>query len=139
MSIVQLFTALQRAHYMAAEVTGHLTFLGCTLHPEQFTFILKHSVHPLIQISIPAGLSDPTRLQFEYSALTEEERFEEKAINDVFPLPHHLKLEDLPPKDPTHCLATIHYKIRSRLFKFKESQGSIADMFQVEKKGSTPV
>ena len=89
MSIVQLFTALQRAHNMTAEVAGHLTFLGCTLNPEQFTYILKHSVHPLIQISIPAGLSDPTRLQFKHPALTKEERFEEKAINDVLSLPHH--------------------------------------------------
>ena len=112
MSIVHLFTALQRAHNTAAEVAGHLTFLGCTLHPEQFTFILKHSVCPLIQISVPAGLSDPTRLQFQHPALTEKERFKEKVINDVLPLSHHPKLGDLPPKDPTHCLATaIHCTI----------------------------
>ena len=73
MSIVQLFTALQQAHNTAAEFAGHLAFLGHTLQPEQFSFILKHSVRSLIQISVPAGLSDPTRLQFKHPALTEEE------------------------------------------------------------------
>ena len=112
MTIAQLFTALQKANNMATEVMDHLTFLGHTLHPEQFTSTLKHSVCPLFQISVPAGLSDPTRLKFEHPALTEKERFEEKVINDVLPLPHHPKLEDLPPKDPTHCLATaVHYTI----------------------------
>ena len=86
MSIVQLFMALQHMHNTAAEVAGHLTFLGHTLHPDQFSFILKHSVRPLIQLSVPAGLSGPTHLQFEH--LTEEECFEEKAINSVLPMPH---------------------------------------------------
>ena len=53
MAIVQLFYALQRAHNTVAEVTGHLAFLGRTLSPDQFSFILKHSVRPLIQFNIP--------------------------------------------------------------------------------------
>ena len=92
-SIVQLCVALQCAHNTAAEVAGHLVFLGCTLHPDQLSFILKHSVCPLIQLSVPAGLSNPTHLQFEHPTLTEEERFEEKAINSVLPMPHHPDLE----------------------------------------------
>ena len=56
-SIVQLCVTLQHAHNTAAEVAGHLTFLGWTLHPDQFNFILKHSVHPLIQISVCKGRS----------------------------------------------------------------------------------
>ena len=52
MAIVQLFYALQRAHNTAAEVVGHLAFLGRTLSPDQFTFILKHSVRPLSQFNI---------------------------------------------------------------------------------------
>ena len=82
-SIVQLCVTLQRAHNTAAEVTGHLIFLGCTLHLDQFSFILKHSVHPLMQISVPPSLSDPNCLQFEHPTLSEEEHFEEKAINSV--------------------------------------------------------
>ena len=84
-SIVQLCVTLQCTHNMAAEVAGHLVFLGHTLHPDQFSFILKHSVCPLVQISVPPGLSDPTHLQFEHPTLSEEERFEEKAINSVLP------------------------------------------------------
>ena len=113
MSIVQLLVALQCTHNTVAEVAGHLTFLGCTLQPDKFSFILKHSVRPLIQLSVPAGLSDPTHLQFKHPALTEEEWFEEKAINSVLPMPHHPDLEKLPPKDPTCCLAgTVHYVLR---------------------------
>ena len=100
MSIVQLFTALQQIHNTAAEVMGHLAFLGHTLDPEQFSFIFKHSVRPLIQLFVPVGLSDLTYLQFEHPALTEEEQFEEKAINSMLPMPHHPKLMDLPPKIP---------------------------------------
>ena len=135
MSIVQLFTTLQQAHNTVAEVAGHLVFLGCILQPKQFSFILKHSVRPLIQISVPADLSNPTCLQFEHPALTEEEWFEVKAINSVLPMLHHPKLGDLPPKDATHCLATaVHYVLRCRLFKNNPSQGTTADTFQVERK-----
>ena len=112
-SIVKLCVTLQCAHNTAAEVTGHLIFLGCTLHPDQFSFILKHSVHSLMQISVPAGLSDPTHLQFEHPTLSEEEHFEEKAINSVLPMLHHPDLEMLPPKVSTHCLAVaVHYVLR---------------------------
>ena len=135
MSIVQLLVALQCAHNTAAEVTGHLAFYRCTLQPDQFSFILKHSVRPLIQLSVPAGLSDPTHLQFEHPVFTEEEYFEEKAINSVLPMPHHPDLEKLPPKDPTHCLAgAVHCVLRCRLFKNNLSQGTTADPFQVERK-----
>ena len=59
---------------------------------------------------MPAGLSDPTCLQFKHPALMEEEWFEEKAINSMLPMPHNPKLGDLPPKDATHCLAAaVHY------------------------------
>ena len=58
-----------------------------------------------MQISAPPGLSGPTHLQFEHPTLSEEECFEEKAINSVLPVPHHPNLEKLPPKDPTECLA----------------------------------
>ena len=132
-SIVQLCVALQHAHNTAAEVAGHLAFQGHTLHPDQFNFILKHSVHPLVQLSVPAGLSDPTHLQFQHPALTEEECFEEKAINSVLPMPHHPDLEKLPQKDPTHCLAAaVHYILRFKLFKNNPSQGTTADKFHVE-------
>ena len=100
MSIVQLFMALQHAHNTVAKVAGYLAFLGCTLHPDQFSFILKHSVRPLIQLSVPAGLSDPTCLQFEHLVLMEEEPFKEKAISSVLPMPDHPDLEKLPPKTP---------------------------------------
>ena len=86
-------------------------------------------------LSVPAGLSDPTRLQFEHPVLTEEERFEKKAINSVLPMPHHPDLEKLPPKDPMHCLAAaVHYVLRCRLFKNNPSQGTTADSFQVGRK-----
>ena len=61
MAIVQLFYVLQRAHNTAAEVMGHLAFLGRTLSSDQFTFILKHSVRPLIQFNISPPPSLPPR------------------------------------------------------------------------------
>ena len=50
-SIVQLCVTLQCTHNMAAEVVGYLIFLGRTLHPDQFSFILKHCLPPHANIS----------------------------------------------------------------------------------------
>ena len=86
-----------------------------------------------MQISVPPGLSNPTRLQFEHPALSEEEHFEEKAINSVLLMLHHPDLEKLPPKDPTCCLAVaVHYVLRFSLFKNNPSQGTTVDKFEVK-------
>ena len=42
--ICNLFETLQRAHNEAALVAGHVTALGRLLDPEQFTYLLKHSL-----------------------------------------------------------------------------------------------
>ena len=86
-AITELFHCLQCAHNAATETAGHLAFLGHTLQLEQFSFILKHSVHPLVQLQIPL-----------------EEAYEQKAINTILPCPHHPKLDDVDAKHPTSSL-----------------------------------
>ena len=42
--LCNLFETLQRAHNEAALVAGHVATLGRLLDPEQFTYLLKHSL-----------------------------------------------------------------------------------------------
>ena len=137
-AIVQLFYALQRVHNTAAEVTGHLAFLGRTLTPDQFTLILKHSVRPLIQFNILPHLCHPGELTFTKADLTPEESFEQRAVNKILPKPYHPKLHKVENKHAAHCLAAaVHYQLHQKFFtKFCESQGNVADMFSAERNSS---
>ena len=136
MAIVQLFYTLQRAHNTAAEVTGHLTFLGRTLSPDQFSFILKHSVRPLIQLNIAPGLCNPGELTFMKADLTPEEAFKHQSVNKMLPKPYHPKLQKVENKHATCCLAAaVHYQLHQNFFtKCPESQGNVADMFGMKRK-----
>ena len=136
MAIVQLFYALQQAHNTAAEVMGHLSFLGRTLFPDQFSFILKQLVRPLIQFNIPPYLCHPGELTFVKADLTPDEAFEQQAVNKMLPKPYLPKLQKVENKHTTLCLATaVHYQLCQKFFtKFHESQGNIADVFGMERK-----
>ena len=110
--IVDLFDTFQRVHNEAAKVVGDVAALGRTLDPKQFTFLLKHSLRPLVQIAVPPRLIDPTHLQFEHANLKEEVKLEETVINLILPLLNHLKLVEYEAKDATRCLvAAVHYVI----------------------------
>ena len=96
-AITELFHCLQHVHNVAAEKAGDLAFLGCTLQADQFSFILKHSMCPLVQLQIPPRLCHPGELQFTKPDLTPEEA-----------CPHHPKLDGVDTKHSTHCLAALH-------------------------------
>ena len=49
-AVCELFDSLQTVHTAIADITGTLATLGRTLDPNQFQFLLKHSVHPLVQL-----------------------------------------------------------------------------------------
>ena len=89
-----------------------------------------------MQLQVPARLYNPADLTFAKTSLTDEEMFEQRAVNNMLPRPHHPNLEAVDPKHPTRALAAaIHYQIRKKMFtKFPASQNKIADLFQVERK-----
>ena len=76
-AISELFSSLQSVHNASTEVATHLAVLARTLQPSQFEFILKHSVHPLIQFEVLPRLCNPTELHFTKSNLTTKETFEQ--------------------------------------------------------------
>ena len=131
-----LFDSLSTAHAAIANVAGNLATLGRRLYPTQFQFLLKHSVRPLVQLQIPARLCNPADLTFTKASLTDEEMFEQRAVNNMLPRPYHPDLEAVDSKQLTRALAAaIHYQIRKKMFtKFPASQTEIADLFQVERK-----
>ena len=135
-AICNLFNSLQTAHSAIANVAGNLATLGRRLDPNQFQFLLKHSIRPLVQLQVLARLCHPGELTFAKTHLTEEESFEQKAVNNVLPRPHHPKLDKIPAKHPTRALAAaIHYQLCKKMFtKFTSSQTDVADLFQVEQK-----
>ena len=134
-NITGLFAALQMCHENSAKMAGHLLQLSSTLTPKQYTYIMKHSLHSLVQISLPPCLGSPVDLKFSKLHLTPQETKEEISINQCLPRPFHLALAVLPPKHPTHCLvAIIHTVLRRELFNTKESTSTISEQFQVTPK-----
>ena len=81
--VCELFDSLQTAHTAIADVTGTLATLGRTLDPNQFQFLLKHSVHPLVQLQVPAHLCHPSELKFAKEHLTDDELYEQHSTTQT--------------------------------------------------------
>ena len=134
-SITSLFAALQMCLENSAKMAGHLVQLVSTLTPKQYTYVMKHSLRPLVQLSLPPSLCSPADLKFSKLHLTPQETKEEISINQCLPRPFHLALAVLAPKHPTHCLAAIIHPVLWRhLFNSKESSSTISEEFQVTPK-----
>ena len=134
-NITSLFAALQMCHENSAKMAGHLVQLGSTLRPKQYTYVMKHSLCPLVQISLPPRLCSPADLKFSKLRLTPQETKEEISINQCLPRPFHAALAVLPPKHPTCCLvAIIHTVLQRQLFNSKESTSTISEEFQIAPK-----
>ena len=110
--VCELFDQLQTAHAAIADAAGSLASLGHRLHPHQFQFLLKHSIHPLIQLQIPAHLCHPGELRFEKQYLSNNELYKQRCVNTLLPRPYHPSFDSIPPKHPTRALAAaIHYHL----------------------------
>ena len=134
-NITSLVAALQMCHENSAKMAGHLVQLGSTLTPKQYTYIMKHSLCPLVQISLPPHLCSPADLKFSKLCLTPQETKEEISINQCLPRPFLPALAVLPPKHPTRCLVEIIHTVMWRhLFNSKESTSTISEEFQVTPK-----
>ena len=134
-NITGLFAALQMCHENSTKMAGHLVQLGSTLTPKQYTYVMKHSLHPLLQLSLPPRLCSPADLKFSKLHLIPQETKEEIGINQCLPRPFHPALGVLPPRHPTRCLAAIiHTVLRRHLFNSKESTSTISEEFQVAPK-----
>ena len=82
-AVCDLLDSLQTAHSAIEDVAGTLAILGRRLDPNQFQFLLKHSIRPLVQLQVPAHLCQPGAKPH----LTDEESFEQKVINTVTQTP----------------------------------------------------
>ena len=99
-NITSLFAALQMCHDNSTKMAGHLVQMGSTLTPKQYTYIMKHSLRPLVQLSLPPRLCIPVDLKFSKLHLTPQETKEEIGINQCLPRPFHPALAVFPPKHP---------------------------------------
>ena len=134
-AITHLFSHLQEAHNHMSQVAAAVVQLSKVSSPEQFTFVLKLAVRPIIQLKIPPHLSALTDLKFEKERLTQEETIEEYCCNLILPRPFHPKLFDIALKHPTRCLAAAaHFLIRKKLFNSKYPQLQVAKDFAVAEK-----
>ena len=80
-AVTHLFGHLQNAHNHMSQVAAAVVELSKVSSPEQFTFVLKLAVRPIIQLKIPPHLSAPPDLKFEKERLTQEETIEEYCSN----------------------------------------------------------
>ena len=134
-AITHLFSHLQDAHNHMSQVAQAVVQLSKVSSPEQFTFVLKLAVRPIIQLKIPPHLSAPTELKFEKERLTQEEITEEYCCNLIPPQPFHPKLSGISFKHPIRCLAAAaHFLIRKELFNSKYPQLQVAKDFAVAEK-----
>ena len=134
-AITHLFSHLQGAHNHMSQVAAAVVQLSKVSSPEQFTFVLKLAVRPIIQLKILQHLSAPTDLKFVKERLTQEETVEEYCCNLILPQPFHPKLSGIALKHPTRCLAAAaHFLIRKKLFISKYLQLQVAKDFAVAEK-----
>ena len=134
-AVTHLFSHLQDAHNHMSQVAQAMVQLSKVSSPEQFTFVLKLAVRPIIQLKIPPHLSAPTELKFEKERLTQEEITEEYCWNLILPRPFHPKISGIFFKQPTRCLApAAHFLIRKELFNSKYPQLQVAKDFAVAEK-----
>ena len=134
-AVTHLFSHLQDAHNHMSQVAEAVVQLSKVSSPEQFTFVVKLAVRPIIQLKIPPHLSTPTELKFEKERLTQEETVEEYCCNLTLPQPFHPKFSSIPFKHPTRCLAAAaHFLIRKELFNSKYPQLQVAKDFAVAEK-----
>ena len=134
-AVTRLFSHLKDAHNHMSQVAQAVVQLSKVSSPEQFTFVLKLAVRPIIQLKIPPHLSAPTELKFEKERLTQEETTEEYCCNLILSRPFHPKFSGISFKDPTRCLAAAaHFLIRKELFNSKYPQLQVAKDFAVAEK-----
>ena len=133
--VVELFSQLSDAHDNLSKVGKSISKLGQITNPEQFSFVLKLAVRPLIQLKIPPHLCSPGDLHFAKERLIQEECFKEMCVNEILPKPFHNKLSTIPIKHATHCLAAAtHYLLRKKMFHSKISQATLSKEFAVAEK-----
>ena len=84
-AVTHLFSHLQDAHNHMSQVAAAVVQFSKVSSPEQFTFVLKLAVRPIIQLKIPPHLSAPTELKFEKERLAQEETIEEYCCNLILP------------------------------------------------------
>ena len=132
-TVTRLFSHLQDAHNHMSQVAQAVVQLSKVSSPEQFTFVLKLAVRPIIQLKIPPHLPAPTDLKFKKERLTQEETTGEYCCNLILPHPFHPKFAAISFKHPTRCLAAAaHFLIRKELFKYPQLQ--VAKDFAVAEK-----
>ena len=133
--VVKLFDSIQQVHDSMSMTAGQIAALGKTLQPDQFTFIMQHAVHPLIQIKVPAHLCSPADVKFEKEWLTAEESFNEEYANKVLPWSFHPKLDKVPAKHATCCVAAaVHMLLWKCFFNSQMSKAKCADLFTIHPK-----
>ena len=130
--VMKLFNSIQQVHDNMSTAASQIATLGKTPKPDQFTFIMQHTVHPLIQIKLLAHLCSPIDIKFKKDHLMADELFEEECSNKVLPWPFHPKLDKVPAKHATCCVAaTVHMLLCKCFFNTKMSQANCADLFTV--------
>ena len=133
-AIAQIFANLQLTHEISVKVAKAVAQLGTVATPEQFGFIMRRAVRPLIQLHLPPQLASPANWNFRKERLTEEERFEEQGVNQMLPWPFHPKLVAIEEKHPTRCIAVAVHCLIWKMIRNQNLTKKEAKKFLVQPK-----
>ena len=127
-----LWSNSSHASNMFKKEAKAVTQLSTVSTPEQFCFIMRLVVSPLIQLQIPLQLASPANWNFAKEHLTEEATLEEEGANQMLPWPFHPKLAEVDKKHPTRCVTAVVHWLLCKAFKTNISQSKVAKKFLVQ-------
>ena len=132
MQISELFDDMEVAHEHLARSCTSLNILSRTLTSHQLLLLLKARIRPLVQLNIPPGLFEETRLGQERMELPEEQNKQVRLM--MIPIASSGRLVQERPNSMTQLLAaTMSFKILNR-FGDGMTQRELQQMYGVRPK-----
>ena len=130
-NIMSLFDHLSEAHAHMSTATANLSSISKVVNTETFHMILRVSIRPMVQLTIPEHFLNPI---WDPDADTSRDTMTHKIEWDLLPKGDKLFLVKEPDNGPTRLLCAVLWIKLSRLFLNKGMQKEAAAIFCVREK-----
>ena len=130
-NIISLFDHISEAHAHMSTATANLSLIGKIVNAETFCMILKASIRPMVQLTIPECFLDPI---WDPNADTLRDTMTCKIEWDLLPKGDKLILAKEPDNGPTRLLCAVLWIKLSKLFLNKGMQKEATMIFCVREK-----
>ena len=130
-NIISLFDNLSEAHAHMSTATANLSSIGKIVDAETFYMILRVSIRPMVQLTIPECFLNPIQ---DPNADTLRDTMMHKIEWDLLPKGDKPILVKEPDNGPTRLLCAVQWIKLSRLFLNKGMQKDAAMIFCIREK-----